>query len=94
MKAVGFVGRAAGDAAVDAAALRRLGLVLDRVDHGLGEVVGEGGGEAVLGLRTRDRHVDRVRVLLAVEAPAAQPHEVVHVVDVELVRREAEAERR
>ena len=38
--------------------------------------------------------MDRVRVLLAVEAPALRPHEVVDVVDVELVAREAEAERR
>ena len=37
--------------------------------------------------------MDGVGVLLAVEAPAAQLHEVVDVVDVELVRREAEQER-
>jgi hypothetical protein len=38
--------------------------------------------------------VQGVGVLLAVEPPAALPHEVVDVVDVELVRGEAEQERR
>ena len=38
--------------------------------------------------------MNRVRVLLPVEAPAARSHEVVDVVDVEIVAREAEAERR
>ena len=91
---VGLVGHPAFDAAVDRAARGLLVLVLDRVRHRFGEVGGERLDHAGLRLRTRDRHVDRVRVLLAVEAPAAGPHEVVDVVDVELVAREAEAERR
>ena len=45
--------------------------------------------DAGLRLRARDAHVDRARILLAVEAPAAGLHEVVHVVDVEVVRGEA-----
>jgi hypothetical protein len=64
------------------------------VRDGLGEVDRELVDETGLRLRPRHGHVNRVRVLLAVEPPALGPHEVVHVVDVELVAREAEAERR
>ncbi len=69
-------------------------LLLDRVGDGLGEVGGERLRDAGPGLRPSHRHVDGVRVLLTVEPPAASGHEVVHVVDVELVRGEAEQERR
>ena len=48
---------------------------------------------AGLGLGAGDRHVDGVGVLLAVEPPAPRPHEVVDVVDVELVAGEGEQER-
>ena len=93
-EAVGLVGHAAGHAAVDGAGLGRLVFVLPGVDDGVGEVDGEGVGHAGLGLGSGHGHVQRVRVLLAVEAPAPQSHEVVDVVDVEVVRGEAEQERR
>ncbi len=89
---VGFGGHAAFDSAVHGRAERLLVLVLVRVRDRVGEVGRELVGEAGLGLRTGHGHVDCVRVLLAVEAPALRPHVVVDVVDVEVVAREAEAE--
>src|SRR5262245_5277389 len=91
---VGLGRHAAGDAAVHGGGARRLVLVLPRVGDRLVEVRGEALGDAWLGLGSGDGHVDGVGVLLAVEPPAAQLHEVVDVVDVEVVRREAEAEGR
>ena len=83
---VGLLGQPADHAAVDRAGLRGLGRVLLGVRDRVGEIGGERVRDAGLGLRPGHRHVDRVRVLLAVEPPAAGPHEVVDVVDVELVR--------
>src|SRR5262245_41807818 len=83
-----------GHAAVYSRAPRRLARMLLRIAHGGGEVGSKGVDDTRLRLRPRDSHVDRVGILLAVEAPALAAHEVVHVVDVEGVRREAEQERR
>ena len=91
---VGLVVHAAGDAAVDGTGCGGLVALLLGVLDRVGEVVDERLDHAVLGLRPGDRHVEGVGVLLAVEAPALRPHEVVDVVHVELVAREAEQERR
>src|ERR1019366_7705453 len=78
-EAVGLVGHAAGDAAIYGTGLGRLVLVGQGELHGVGQVDGEGVGDTGLGLRSGHRHVQRVRVLLAVESPPSQAHEVVDV---------------
>ena len=72
MNSSASLGHAAGDAAVDRAASSGFSSLCS---FAYGDRVGEVGRERVddagLGLRPGHRHVDRVRVLLAVEAPAA-----------------------
>ena len=72
MNSSASVGHPAGDPAVDRARVRRLpgGVLLVGVGDRIGEVGGERVGHPGLGLRPGDRHVQRVRVLLAVEPPA------------------------
>ena len=91
---IGVVGHPAGHAAVNRPGLRLLRRVLLGVVHGVGQVDGKGRGHVGPGLRTGDGHVQGIGVLLPVEPPAAGPHEVVHVVDVERIRGEGEEERR
>ena len=91
---VGVRRHAPGDPAVDGTALRRLVTLCGGVGDGLGEVGGESVHDPGPRLRPGDRHVQGVGVLLAVEAPAPGPHEVVDVVHVELVGGEREQEGR
>ena len=63
----------AGHPAVDGARLRNVSGMLVGVGHGIGQVGGEGRGHTRFGLGTGDGHVQRVGVLLPVEAANPVP---------------------
>ena len=90
---VGDRGNAFGHSSVDGACSRVLVLMLHRIGDSLGQVASELFGDAGLCLGASDAHMQRIGVLLAIEPPAAIPHEVVQQVDVEYLgeKREAEA---